>query len=38
MLAAGRPDYTIGSIAELPAVLDAINERLARGERPRAPA
>lgn len=33
-LAAGQPDYCIDTVAELPPVLDAIEARLARGERP----
>jgi len=33
-LAVARPDYAVGTVAELPAVLDAIGQRLARGERP----
>jgi phosphonoacetaldehyde hydrolase len=33
-LAAARPDYTIDTVAELLPVLDAIERRLAAGERP----
>lgn len=33
-LAEARPDFTIDSVADLLPVLDAIDERLARGERP----
>ena len=33
-LAAAAPDYAIDTVAELPPVLDAIEARLARGERP----
>jgi phosphoglycolate phosphatase-like HAD superfamily hydrolase len=29
-LAAANPDYTIASVADLPAVLDAIKQRLSR--------
>jgi phosphonoacetaldehyde hydrolase len=31
-----RPHYLIDTIAELPAVIDDINQRLARGEMPQA--
>ena len=34
LFAANRPHYLIDTIAELPAVIDAINARLARGELP----
>lgn len=34
LFAASRPHYLIDTIAELPAVIDAINARLARGELP----
>lgn len=33
-LAAGRPDYGVNTVADLPAVLDDIERRLAVGERP----
>ena len=34
-LASARPDYCVGSVRELPAVLDDLATRLDRGERPR---
>ncbi|MGL4315726.1 MAG: phosphonoacetaldehyde hydrolase [Pseudomonas sp.] len=36
LFAASRPHYLIDTIADLPAVIDAINARLARGESPQA--
>jgi phosphonoacetaldehyde hydrolase len=33
-LAAGRPDYGVSTVCDLPAVLDDIERRLAAGERP----
>jgi phosphonoacetaldehyde hydrolase len=36
-LADGQPDYAIDTVADLPAVLDAIEVRLSRGERPPPP-
>ncbi len=33
-LAAGRPDYGVNTVADLPAVLDDVERRLANGERP----
>jgi phosphonoacetaldehyde hydrolase len=35
-LADARPDYSVDTVAELPQVLDEIDDRLARGERPQA--
>lgn len=35
-LASGRPDYGVNTVADLPAVLDDIERRLAAGERPAA--
>ncbi len=35
-LAAGAADFAVDTVADLPAVLDEIESRLARGERPRA--
>ena len=31
----GRPDFCVDTVAEMPAVLDEIEFRLAAGERPR---
>ncbi|MNE77966.1 Phosphonoacetaldehyde hydrolase [compost metagenome] len=36
MFEGSRPHYLIDTIAELPAVIDDINKRLARGEMPQA--
>ena len=33
-LSVAKPDYCIDTVAELPAIIDAINRRLADGERP----
>jgi phosphonoacetaldehyde hydrolase len=36
MFEGSRPHYLIDTIAELPAIIDHINARLARGEMPQA--